>query len=368
MKTIKQAITLSPSKFAYRCNKNMLASRNFVKNVIKTFDENPHLGMLMPPPPNHAQYYIALGLEWGMNFDVTKELADKLGLHVNMNKKKEPISPLGGVFWFRPQALKILFDKGWSYDEFAPEPIGEDGQLVHGIERIYGFCVQNEGYYPAWLMNTAAAGMEVTNLHYMLRELNNVIFYKGNGAGSHNKVVLDLGYNLDELKGYRSLIDITGEPVNNEGKLYVAPSGRGYSEDASVSVVNEERAEKFTYVFEDLEEFGALDALRFDPSRAPGIVLKDMQVELQGTDGRIVSYGLFDPQVNYAGSGFRLHDKVLFMADDPQIYLSLEGIQNLSKVSIKTDVDYHVKQEDVFEIARLLGRGEKVSRMKFWEN
>lgn len=354
--------------FAYRCNKNMLASRNFVKNVIKTFDENPHLGMLMPPPPNHAQYYIALGLEWGMNFDVTKELADKLGLHVNMNKKKEPISPLGGVFWFRPQALKILFDKGWSYDEFAPEPIGEDGQLVHGIERIYGFCVQNEGYYPAWLMNTAAAGMEVTNLHYMLRELNNVIFYKGNGAGSHNKVVLDLGYNLDELKGYRSLIDITGEPVNNEGKLYVAPSGRGYSEDASVSVVNEERAEKFTYVFEDLEEFGALDALRFDPSRAPGIVLKDMQVELQGTDGRIVSYGLFDPQVNYAGSGFRLHDKVLFMADDPQIYLSLEGIQNLSKVSIKTDVDYHVKQEDVFEIARLLGRGEKVSRMKFWEN
>ena len=111
-----------------------------------------------------------------------------------------------------------------------------------------------------------------------------------------------------------------------------------------------------------------MDALRFDPSRAPGIVLKDMQVELQGTDGRIVSYGLFDPQVNYAGSGFRLHDKVLFMADDPQIYLSLEGIQNLSKVSIKTDVDYHVKQEDVFEIARLLGRGEKVSRMKFWEN
>lgn len=74
--------------FAYRCNKNMLASRNFVKNVIKTFDENSHLGMLMPPPPNHAQYYIALGLEWGMNFDVTKELADKLGLHVNMNKRK----------------------------------------------------------------------------------------------------------------------------------------------------------------------------------------------------------------------------------------------------------------------------------------
>lgn len=353
--------------FAYRCNKNMLASADYVKNVIRTFEENPHLGMLMPPPPNHAQYYITLGLEWGMNYDVTRSLADELGLHVNMNKKKEPVSPLGGVFWFRPRALKCLFDRGWSYDEFDPEPIGEDGQLVHGIERIYGFCVQNEGYYPAWLMNTATAGMEVTNLHYMLREINNVIFYKGNGAGSHNKVVLDLEYNLDELKGYRSLIDITGEPVNNEGKLYLAPAGQGFSEETSVSVVNEDRLEEYTYKFESLEEFGELDALRFDPSRAPGLVMKDMQVELYGTDGRIVSYGLFDSQVNYSGSGFRLQDKVVFVADDPQIYLSLEGIRHVTKVDIRTNVEYHVTQSDIMEITKLLGRGEKVSKIKFWD-
>lgn len=354
--------------FAYRCNKNMLASKEYVKNVVKTFEENKHLGMLMPPPPNHAQYYIALGLEWGMNFDVTKALADELGLHVGLNKKKEPISPLGGVFWFRPQALKVLFDRGWSYDEFAPEPIGEDGQLVHGIERIYGFCVQNEGYYPAWLMNTAAAGMEVTSLHYMLRELNNVIFYKGNGAGSHNKVVLDLDFNLDELQIYRGMIDISGEPVSNEGKLYVSPVDSGYSEDNSVTVINEERAEEFTYVFEDLEEFGEINELRFDPSRQAGIVLKDMTVELTGTDGTVVTYGLFDEKANFIGSGFRLQDKVLFISDDPKIYLSLGGLTKLSKVSITTKVDYHVHQEDVMEMTKLIGRGEKVSKIKFWEN
>lgn len=354
--------------FAYRCNKNMLASKEYVKNVVKTFEENKHLGMLMPPPPNHAQYYIALGLEWGMNFDVTKALADELGLHVGLNKKKEPISPLGGVFWFRPQALKVLFDRGWSYDEFAPEPIGEDGQLVHGIERIYGFCVQNEGYYPAWLMNTAAAGMEVTSLHYMLRELNNVIFYKGNGAGSHNKVVLDLDFNLDELQIYRGMIDISGEPVSNEGKLYVSPVDSGYSEDNSVTVINEERAEEFTYVFEELEEFGEINELRFDPSRQAGIVLKDMTVELTGTDGTVVTYGLFDEKANFIGSGFRLQDKVLFISDDPKIYLSLGGLTKLSKVSITTKVDYHVHQEDVMEMTKLIGRGEKVSKIKFWEN
>lgn len=156
--------------------------------------------------------------------------------------------------------------------------------------------------------------------------------------------------------------------MNNEGKLYLTPTGSGYSEDNSISHINEERAEEYTYVFEDLEEFGQLDGLRFDPSRAAGIVIKEMQVELTGADGSVVTYGLFDEQVDYTGSGFRLHDKVLFIADDPKIYLSLGGLTHLSKVSVRMNVDYHVSQEDVLEMTKLLGRGEKISKVKFWEN
>lgn len=64
--------------------------------------------MLMPPPPNHGDYYITLGLEWGMNFENTKNLAKELGITVPIDEKKEPIAPLGTMFWFRPRAMKLL--------------------------------------------------------------------------------------------------------------------------------------------------------------------------------------------------------------------------------------------------------------------
>ena len=91
------------ASFSYRCFENVLKSKELVENIMQTFADHERLGILMPPPPNHGPYYITLGLEWGMNFGVTKELADTLGIHVNMNEKKEPIAPLGSVFWARPK-------------------------------------------------------------------------------------------------------------------------------------------------------------------------------------------------------------------------------------------------------------------------
>lgn len=42
----------------------------------------------------------------GDNFKVAKELAEKLGLKVDMNPEKEPVAPLGSMFWVRTKALK----------------------------------------------------------------------------------------------------------------------------------------------------------------------------------------------------------------------------------------------------------------------
>ncbi len=89
----------------------------------------------MPPPPNHGDYYITLGLEWGMNFENTKNLAKELGITVPIDEKKEPIAPLGTMFWFRPRAMKLLFDRDWEYEDFPPEPNAIDGTLLHAIEK-----------------------------------------------------------------------------------------------------------------------------------------------------------------------------------------------------------------------------------------
>ena len=57
----------------------------------------------------------------------------------------------GSMFWVRTKALKGLFAHDWEYDEFPKEPIETDATVLHALERLYPFCVQNEGSYSCLL-------------------------------------------------------------------------------------------------------------------------------------------------------------------------------------------------------------------------
>lgn len=167
------------ASWAYKCFENTMKNKVFIENVIKTFAENPRLGMLAPPVPNHAPYYPTTGKgEWGDNFAVTKEWADKLGLNVDIDITKEPIAPLGSMFWVRTKALKGLFAHDWEYDEFPKEPIETDATVLHALERLYPFCVQNEGYYSGWLMADTYAKIEMTNWKFINDKLIQALFKK----------------------------------------------------------------------------------------------------------------------------------------------------------------------------------------------
>ncbi|MNW47688.1 Rhamnan synthesis protein F [compost metagenome] len=166
--------------FMYKCFENVLGSKEYVKNIINTFEQNPKLGILSPPPPNHGIYYSTVGLEWSNNFTNTKLLLEKLGIKdLPLDIYKEPIAPLGTMFWFRTKALKALIEYDWTYDDFPKEPNDIDGTLLHAIERVYPYVAQYEGYYPAWVMSDKLARIEITNLNYMLREINLAVFENG---------------------------------------------------------------------------------------------------------------------------------------------------------------------------------------------
>ncbi len=164
--------------FAYKCMECCLGSPAYVENVIETFEREPRLGMLMPPSPNHGRFYQIIAQEWTANYTNTCSLAHKLQLHVHIDPFKEPITPLGTMFWFRPEALSALIDYPWTYEDFPQEPNGFDGTLLHAVERIYGFVVQHEGFYPAWVMHDAFASLELNNVNFALRELNKVLLPK----------------------------------------------------------------------------------------------------------------------------------------------------------------------------------------------
>lgn len=157
--------------FAVKCFENLLSTREFVSNVIATFDREPRLGMLMPTPPNHADYFPISAFGWGPNFVRTRKLLAELGIFVPMDHDKEPIAPLGTMFWFRPAALAPLFDHDWKWEDFPPEPNNIDGTILHAIERAYGYVVQGSGYFCGWLFSDSFARIELTNLGYYTREL-----------------------------------------------------------------------------------------------------------------------------------------------------------------------------------------------------
>lgn len=163
--------------FSDQCFENLMQNSTFVENVIRLFVDNPRLGLLVPPPPGFGEYYFTHGFSWGANYEVTHKLWEDLSLTVPININKEPIAPLGTMFWFRPRALKLLFDQKWDYSDFPKEPNKIDGTLLHAVERIYPFVVQQAGYYSAWSFTETFAQLQLTNLEFMLSEINKRAFH-----------------------------------------------------------------------------------------------------------------------------------------------------------------------------------------------
>lgn len=175
----KKVTQLSPQSigdgFAYKCFENILASKEYVSNVIQLFESNPRLGIAMPTPPNHADYFPGYTFPWGPNFDGTKKLLEDLGFSVPLDVMKEPVAPMGTMFWFRPQAFHGLLDREWKYTDFPPEPNKVDGSMLHFVERAYGYVPQGNGFYSAYIFSDRFARIEITNLSYELREMTKSI-------------------------------------------------------------------------------------------------------------------------------------------------------------------------------------------------
>lgn len=335
----KKVTQLSPQTvgagFSYKCFENLLPTKEFVQNVIRTFEENPRAGLLTPPPPNHGDYYITLGLEWGMNYDVTVELAEKLGITVPIDKKKEPIAPLGTMFWFRPKALKLLFDQDWEYKDFPAEPNKIDGTLLHAVERIYSYVVQQEGYYPAWIFSEKGARIEVTNLNYMVRGLNNAVFHMGPGAGNYEDVLITTKRAFGEWRMCRSALGyLEGNIVR--ARMYFKNES-GFSEENSFlaenSVDEVSHLDNHEFLYTDLDKLGVIEELRWDPGGVGGIVVRDIHIKVLFQNNHIEEYTLSDAVSN----GVMVDDGLVFIAPDPQLYFRLRTTGIIKKIVVQCD-------------------------------
>ena len=235
--------------------------------------------------------------------------------------------------------MKLLFDRDWEYEDFPPEPNAIDGTLLHAIERIYSYVVQQEGYYPAWALSDKCADIEITNLNYMLRTMNNVVFHEGPGAGKFEDVINGLHSEF----GYGNCGNALEAGLKNSS-LYLNNDGV-YNEKYKVDASNKSKDnDKFEYEFDIKKMDNAIREIRWDPGENANVTINDVVVTVTCENDIEKKYSIEDVTTN----GIDLGNHIVFVIPDPQVIISLGGKYHVSKVTIEghgvrriSDLDNH---------------------------
>ncbi len=126
-------------RYTFAC----LLANGAVHHVLKSFSENPELGLLGPRN-------LSLPLT---GKPVSQYIKNELGYMREVFKRADvTFDPqdtqffVGTMFWFRPAAFKLLERANISLKDFQPENGAKKGTLQHGLERVFSAIVKQAGY------------------------------------------------------------------------------------------------------------------------------------------------------------------------------------------------------------------------------
>lgn len=148
---------------------NLMNSQGYVSNILDMFEDRPWLGLAVPPAVHIS--FSALGMGWFANKSRASELASSLDLRVKFDKHS-PIAAYGTMFWFRPKALRKLFEHQWRYEDFNEEPHHVDGGLAHALERLIGYVCQDAGYVVQQVFSSQQVGYNYSMLEFKYAEMS----------------------------------------------------------------------------------------------------------------------------------------------------------------------------------------------------
>lgn len=161
---------LQGDKFRYCIWENLVASKEYVYNILESFQKADKLGLVVPPIPKNDSYKSLFWTAWGDNFENVKQLAQRLELQTPVDNEK-PLFTLSTCFWCRTKALEKLFKCQFDISEFDLEPFPEDGALSHAIERILPFVAQDAGFYTVSVETEEFAALELVYYFERMQEI-----------------------------------------------------------------------------------------------------------------------------------------------------------------------------------------------------
>jgi rhamnosyltransferase len=116
--------------------------------IISFFHTNPEIGIIIPDKP----FYYTAGSHgadiWGANRELFQSLWQKMKCSKKIDPYaiKNPVMPVGNMFWYRPCALKKLFDLKLNDNGFPSEPLPVDGTIAHALERMPLYIAWDENF------------------------------------------------------------------------------------------------------------------------------------------------------------------------------------------------------------------------------
>lgn len=132
--------------------------------IIESFEENEEIGCIFP------KYYSYIGnLCTSLNIPLIGEFGEKEMIEALMQKmqinrlfsRDDLLYSCGTMLWYRPDALKLLFDLGLTTESFPEEPIPNGGTIAHAIERMPGLVCSSQGYTTV-MYNRPSTSVEIS--------------------------------------------------------------------------------------------------------------------------------------------------------------------------------------------------------------
>jgi len=165
----KTSIVNPPVRGMYwnrHCWNSLLFSPEYVLNVIKLFDSNPSIGILMPTVPIFSKWPdFIFNREWAGDRELALEIFDRLKLSVPFDE--HPAAPWGTMFWVRGRAMQAFYRYSWTISDFPEEPIKpHDGTVLHALERMYPMIAQESGFLSGWIVPADLMSVYYDNLYF----------------------------------------------------------------------------------------------------------------------------------------------------------------------------------------------------------
>lgn len=140
-----------------------LLGKDTARQIVASFEKDAGLGCVFPPPIKElSDYWIQHNLNPYGNFGektMMRNLLSRMGID-SQCVRKELVYSIGTMMWYRPEAMRQLFNFPLRVEEFRQEPAGIGGTIAHAIERLPAYICAFNGYKCAIINSRQNKDME----------------------------------------------------------------------------------------------------------------------------------------------------------------------------------------------------------------